>query len=96
MKESNQNGYAGAPDFVFDPAARIKAQEREGIAGEVMYSSYGLSLFAIEDDDLRRACFGAFNPLRNSSDWRTLAVAARSAASDRIKRRASLTRENGH
>lgn len=63
MKESNQNGYAGAPDFVFDPAARIKAQEREGIAGEVMYSSYGLSLFAIEDDDLRRACFGAFNPL---------------------------------
>jgi predicted TIM-barrel fold metal-dependent hydrolase len=46
-----------------DPAARIEAQDRDGVRAEVMYASYGMSLFHIEDSGLRDACFRAFN------DW---------------------------
>lgn len=63
MKEANRQGFAGAPDFVSDPAARLQAQDQDGVAAEVLYSSCGLRLFAMDDDELRRACFGAFN------DW---------------------------
>src|SRR3989442_5371380 len=62
-KEANRRGFAAAPDFVFDPAARLQAQDRDGVVAEVLYSSCGLSLYRIEDDELRRACFRAFN------DW---------------------------
>lgn len=63
MQEAIKTGFSTAPDFVFDPAARLKAQDRDGIAAEVMYASVGLALFRIEDDVLRQACFRAFN------DW---------------------------
>ena len=61
VRELNRQGYGAAPDFVFDPAARLKAQERDGVAAEVMYTSCGMALFRVEDGDLRRACFAAFN-----------------------------------
>ena len=63
MQEAIKTGFSSAPDFVFDPAARLEAQERDGITAEVMYASVGLALFRIEDDVLRQACFQAFN------DW---------------------------
>ena len=61
VKEMNKRGYEAAPDFVFDPAARLKAQDRDGVSAEVMYTSAGMSLFRVEDGELRRACFNAFN-----------------------------------
>jgi uncharacterized protein len=56
-------GYEGAPKSVWDPAERLKEQDRDTIAAEVLYSSWGLFLFGMDDDDLRAECFTAFN------DW---------------------------
>jgi uncharacterized protein len=56
-------GYEGAPKSVWDPAARLKEQDRDTIAAEVLYSSWGLFLFGMDDDDLRAECFTVFN------DW---------------------------
>lgn len=61
VKEMNKKGYAAAPDFVFDPKARLAAQDRDGVSAEVMYTSCGMALFRVEDGDLRRECFRAFN-----------------------------------
>lgn len=61
VREMNKRGYAAAPDFVFDPAARLKAQDRDGVSAEVMYTSAGMGLFRVENGELRRACFEAFN-----------------------------------
>lgn len=63
MQEAIKTGFSSAPDFVSDPAARLQAQDRDGISAEVMYASVGLALFRVEDDVLRQACFQAFN------DW---------------------------
>lgn len=62
-KADNLKGFAGAPDFVFDPGARLAAQDRDGVVAEVLYSSVGLVLYRLDDDELRKACFRAFN------DW---------------------------
>ncbi len=56
-------GYEAAPAHVREPAARVEAQERDGVAAEVMYASYGMQLFHLADARLRAACFRAFN------DW---------------------------
>jgi predicted TIM-barrel fold metal-dependent hydrolase len=56
-------GYGELPEHVRDPAARLKAQDADGVAAEVLYSSYGMQLFHLDDGALRRACFAAFN------DW---------------------------
>lgn len=61
VREMNKKGYAAAPDFVFDPAARLAAQDRDGVSAEVLYTSCGMGLFRVEDGELRRACFSAFN-----------------------------------
>ena len=56
-------GYGGAPGSVWDPAARLEEQDRDTIAAEVLYSSWGLFLFGMDDDDVRAECFTVFN------DW---------------------------
>ncbi|HLY83363.1 MAG TPA: amidohydrolase family protein [Acidimicrobiales bacterium] len=56
-------GYEVAPAHMRDPAARIAAQQQDGVSAEVMYASYGMSLYHVEDGALRSACFRAFN------DW---------------------------
>jgi predicted TIM-barrel fold metal-dependent hydrolase len=63
FKTAIKAGYEGAPKSVWDPAARLKEQDRDTIAAEVLYSSWGLFLFGMDDDDLRAECFTAFN------DW---------------------------
>lgn len=47
----------------YDPFARVTDMERDGIEAEILYTTFGLFLFAIEDLDLQFACFQAFN------DW---------------------------
>jgi predicted TIM-barrel fold metal-dependent hydrolase len=63
MADANRIGYAGAPRSVWDPAERLKEQDRDTISAEVLYSSWGMFLFSLDDDDLRVECFNAFN------DW---------------------------
>src|SRR5579884_165963 len=59
MAERWENVLAGG----YDPFARIRDMERDGIEAEILYCTFGLFLFAIDDPDLQFACFQAFN------DW---------------------------
>ncbi len=58
-----KRGFDAAPKSVWDPAARIKDQDLDGIEAEVIYTSFGMPLFSLDDGELRAACFRAFN------DW---------------------------
>jgi predicted TIM-barrel fold metal-dependent hydrolase len=51
------------PEASYDPNIRIKELDREGIEAELLYTSQGLNFYAIQDHELRYACFRAFN------DW---------------------------
>jgi predicted TIM-barrel fold metal-dependent hydrolase len=44
-----------------DGKARIADQERDGIAGEVIFPSVGMALCNHPDPELKRACFSAYN-----------------------------------
>ena len=65
MPEFMKRGFDDAPKAVHDPAERIKDQDRDGVAAEVIYTSMGMPLFGLADAELRAACFRAFN------DWAT-------------------------
>jgi predicted TIM-barrel fold metal-dependent hydrolase len=54
-------GYAGVRPSAWDPALRIADQERDGVAGEVLYPSLAMTLFQLEDAELRAASFAAYN-----------------------------------
>ena len=56
-------GYPGVRPGSWDPVERIKDQEIDGVAGEVLYTSLGMTLYGIGDGDLRAASFRAYN------DW---------------------------
>jgi predicted TIM-barrel fold metal-dependent hydrolase len=56
-------GYEAARPGGWDPAERLKDQEIDGLQGEVVYSSLGMPLFGLEDPELQRGCFAAYN------DW---------------------------
>jgi len=47
----------------WDPKARIKEMEVDGVSAEVLYPTLGLRLFALEDAELQEACF------RIANDW---------------------------
>ena len=47
----------------WDPAQRLKDQEIDGVCAEVLYTTLGMPLFALEDSELQAACFRAYN------DW---------------------------
>src|SRR6202040_3170282 len=65
MPEFMKRGFDEAPKAVHDPAERIKDQDRDGVAAEVIYTSMGMPLFGLADAEFRAACFRAFN------DWAT-------------------------
>jgi predicted TIM-barrel fold metal-dependent hydrolase len=56
-------GYSGVRPSAWDPTQRIGDQERDGVAGEVLYPSLAMTLFQLEDAELRAASFAAYN------DW---------------------------
>ena len=60
-----KRGFDDAPKAVHDPAERIKDQDRDAVAAEVIYTSMGMPLFGLADAEFRAACFRAFN------DWAT-------------------------
>lgn len=45
----------------WDPKARIKEMEVDGVSAEVLYPTLGLRLFALEDAELQEACFQVAN-----------------------------------
>ena len=47
----------------WDPNARMKEMEADGLSAEVLYPTLGLPLFAIDDAGLQEACFRVYN------DW---------------------------
>jgi uncharacterized protein len=63
LKEHLNKGYEAARSSGWDPAARIVDQDTDRIAAEILYTTLGLSLFALDDAELQRACFGVYN------DW---------------------------
>jgi predicted TIM-barrel fold metal-dependent hydrolase len=54
-------GYEQARPGAWDPVERLKDQELDGVSAEVLYTSLGMPLFQITDQDLQGACFGAYN-----------------------------------
>ena len=63
LPERVRKGFEAAPPSVWDPAARIKDQDRDGVKAEVIYTSMGMPLYGLDDAELRAACFRAYN------DW---------------------------
>lgn len=61
--ENSKREMEAAPPSVWDPAARIVDQDRDGVLAEVIYASMGMPLFGLEDVQLRAECFRVFN------DW---------------------------
>ena len=53
--------FDAAPASVWDPAERLKEQDVDGVKGEVLFASFGLSLYMLDDVEFRRACFRAYN-----------------------------------
>ncbi|HWX78050.1 MAG TPA: amidohydrolase family protein [Candidatus Acidoferrales bacterium] len=47
----------------WDPKARLGEMEVDGVSAEVLYPTFGLRLFALEDADVQEACFQIAN------DW---------------------------
>jgi predicted TIM-barrel fold metal-dependent hydrolase len=56
-----QAGYESARPSGWDPVERIKDQELDGIDAEVLYPTLGMPLFTMNDAELQRACFAAYN-----------------------------------
>jgi predicted TIM-barrel fold metal-dependent hydrolase len=63
LKEHLQKGNEAARPSGWDPAERLKDQDIDGVQAEVIYTTLGMPLFGLDDDELRRACFGVYN------DW---------------------------
>jgi len=63
LKEHLKRGYEAARPSGWDPAERIKDQDIDGVQAEVIYTTLGMPLFGLDDDELRRACFAVYN------DW---------------------------
>jgi predicted TIM-barrel fold metal-dependent hydrolase len=61
LPEHNKKGFDQAPKSVWDPAARVADQDRDGVQAEVIYTSMGMPLFGLDDAELRADCFRAFN-----------------------------------
>jgi uncharacterized protein len=63
LKEHLNRGYEAARPSGWDPAERLKDQDLDGVAAEVLYTTLGMPLFRLPDFALQRACFRLYN------DW---------------------------
>jgi predicted TIM-barrel fold metal-dependent hydrolase len=61
--QRERTGYANARPGGWDPAERIKDQDIDGVAAEVLYATWALPFFSVEDLALQRAVFRTYN------DW---------------------------
>ncbi len=63
LKEMMSKGYEAARPGAWDPDARVKDMDTDGVSAEVLYPSLGFSLFGLDDAELQLACFRIYN------DW---------------------------
>ncbi|HUN56501.1 MAG TPA: amidohydrolase family protein [Candidatus Binataceae bacterium] len=64
LKEAGQDsGYEAARPSGWDPVERLKDQDIDGVQAEVLYTTLGMTLFGLHNEDLQRACFKVYN------DW---------------------------
>src|SRR5512142_987800 len=63
INDFRRAGFAVARQGGWDPIARLKDMEQDGVAAEVLYPSLGLGLYCIGDAALQEALFRAYN------DW---------------------------
>jgi predicted TIM-barrel fold metal-dependent hydrolase len=64
LKEYFKKGtHAMARPSSWDPVERIKDQDIDGVSAVVLYTTFGMPLFRLEDAELQRACFKVYN------DW---------------------------
>jgi len=54
-------GYESARPGGWDPVERLKDQDIDGVAAEVLYSSLGLKVFSVTDPELQLACLKVYN-----------------------------------
>src|ERR1700719_635318 len=47
VPEHNRKGFDAAPASVWDPAARLKDQDLDGVQAEVIYTSMGMPLYGL-------------------------------------------------
>jgi predicted TIM-barrel fold metal-dependent hydrolase len=57
----DEGRWEDVPEAGWDPIARVAEMEREGVEAELIYTSFGLVMYAIPDREFRYACFRAFN-----------------------------------
>ncbi len=53
--------YADLPQTAFDPDARLKDQDFDGVSAEVLYPTIAMRMFSTPDTDYQKACFRAYN-----------------------------------
>src|ERR1700751_4758311 len=58
-----ESGLESAMPGGWDPAARLKDMELDGVECAVLYTTVGFVLFRLEDAEFQEACFRAYN------DW---------------------------
>src|SRR5215472_18225931 len=63
LREHFKHGYDAARPGGWDPVERLKDQDIDGVAAEVLYSSLGLKVFGANDPELQLACLKVYN------DW---------------------------
>ncbi len=56
-------GLESAPAGGWDPAARLKDMDLDGVAAQILYTTVGFTLFGIQDGEFQEACFSVYN------DW---------------------------
>ena len=49
LPEHLKKGFEVAPKSVWDPAERLKEQDRDGVSAEGLYTSMGMLLFGLDD-----------------------------------------------
>src|SRR5271166_1730734 len=61
LKEHLKKGYEAARPSGWDPVERLKDQDVDGVAAEVLYTTLGMPLFGLDDTELQQICFSVFN-----------------------------------
>ena len=75
--ERMQGGYEGVRPSGWDPVARLGDQDRDGVSGEVLYTSLGMLLYGLKDGELRvcelprlqRLAGGVLRPRAGPAGW---------------------------
>jgi predicted TIM-barrel fold metal-dependent hydrolase len=63
LAKRSEGGYAACRPGSWDPVERIKDMDMDGMAAEIFYCGYGMSMFSYPDDAFQRDAHRAYN------DW---------------------------